>query len=171
MDIVFLTVQYISLKMDHKFIPFMKYFKPITKMWSWLDNLKVCRMKVLNLLLYQIIVIIQGWIIVIRLNFGQKLNESLNMLIWPINLIILNITGSLIVLNAMIENENNSFANISSFIEHDLRREIKILVKLFFSFSIMVFNIMKFLIILFMINRSCLKTNSAAFNYVYMRIF
>lgn len=113
MDIVFLTVQYISLKMDHKFIPFMKYFKPITKMWSWLDNLKVCRMKVLNLLLYQIIVIIQGWIIVIRLNFGQKLNESLNMLIWPINLIILNITGSLIVLNAMIENENNSFANIS----------------------------------------------------------
>ena len=35
------------------------------------------------------------------------------MLIWPINLIILNITGSLIVLNAMIENENNSFANIS----------------------------------------------------------
>ena len=73
----------------------------------------VCRMKVLNLLLYQIIVIIKGWIIVISLNFGQKLNESLNMLIWPINLIISNITGSLIVLNAIIENENNSFANIS----------------------------------------------------------
>ena len=75
------------------------------------------------------------------------------------------------MLNTMMENENMSFANILipfvrscsqhcqlchcyvhsivHGIEHDLRKGIKILAKLVFSFSIIVFNMMKLLIILF----------------------
>ena len=62
------------------------------------------------------------------------------------------------MLNNMMENENTSFANISiSFIrscsqhccELDNRKGIKILAKLVFSFSLIVFNMMKLLVILF----------------------
>ena len=65
------------------------------------------------------------------------------------------------MLNTVMENENTSFANISipflrscsyflvTCCEHDLRKGIEILAKLVFSFSIIVFNMMKLLVILF----------------------
>ena len=46
------------------------------------------------------------------------------------------------MLNSMMENENICC-------EHDFRKGIEILAKLVFSFSIIVFNMMKFLVILF----------------------
>ena len=49
------------------------------------------------------------------------------------------------MLNTMMENENTTFANISiPYCEHGLRKGIAILAKLVFSFSIIVFNMMKF---------------------------
>ena len=72
-----------------------------------------------------------------------------------------SITRSFIMVNTMIESENTSFANISiSFLrscsdhvheccEHDLRKGIKILAKLVISSSIIAFNLMKLLVILF----------------------
>ena len=58
------------------------------------------------------------------------------------------------MLNTVMENENKGFANIlipflRSCCAHDLRKGIEILGKLAFSFSIIVFNMMKFLVILF----------------------
>ena len=63
------------------------------------------------------------------------------------------------MLNTIMDNENTSFANISiSFLrscsqeccENDLRKGIEILAKFVFSFSIIVFNIMKLLVIIFL---------------------
>ena len=62
-----------------------------------------------------------------------------------------------IILNTMMENEITSFANISipllgscsQHCGHDPRRGIEILAKLVFSFSIIVFNMVKLLVILF----------------------
>ena len=45
-------------------------------------KVKLCQMKVLNLLLHQIIVLIQDWIILIILNFRNG-SLSVHMLIWP----------------------------------------------------------------------------------------
>ena len=62
------------------------------------------------------------------------------------------------MLNTVMENGNTSFANISiPFMrsrifyccEHGLRKKIEILAKLVFSFSRIVLNMMKFLVILF----------------------
>ena len=38
--------------------------------------------------------------------------KRVNVLIWAVNFMIKSITRSFILLNAMIENENTSFANI-----------------------------------------------------------
>ena len=52
-------------------------------------KVKLCQMKVLNLLLHQIIVLIQDWIILIILNFKWNFfffrngSLSVHMLIWP----------------------------------------------------------------------------------------
>ena len=81
----------------------------------------------------------------------------LNILIWAINFIIKSITRSFIILNTMMESENTSFANISTpflrpfsqHFEHDLMKEIEALGKLVFSFSIILFNMIKLLVILF----------------------
>ena len=82
------------------------------------------------------------------------------------------VKAGFIMLNTMVENVNKSFANIpipclrscsqlwtwslerdwninKKFCEHDLRKEIEILTKLLFSFSIIVFNMMKLLVKLF----------------------
>ena len=89
----------------------------------------------------------------------------LNILIWAINFIIKSIMRSFIMLNTVMENENMSFANILipfmrscsqhcqlchchvhsivHGIEHDLRKGIKILARLVFSFSFIVFSMMK----------------------------
>ena len=65
------------------------------------------------------------------------------------------------MLNTMVKNENTSFANISiPFLrscsqhsvqcrEHNLRKGIEMLGKLVFPFSIIVFNMLKLLVILF----------------------
>ena len=61
------------------------------------------------------------------------------------------------MLNTMMENESTSFANIlipflrpcSQYYEHDFRKGIEILAKLVFSFSIITLNMMKLLVILF----------------------
>ena len=89
------------------------------------------------------------------------------------NFIIKSITRSLIMLNTMKENENTSFADISipflrwcsqhrscsqyrSLSWHpDLRKGIEILAKLVFSFSFIVFNMMKLLVILFIMTLKC----------------
>ena len=56
-------------------------------------------------------------------------------------------------MNTMMENESTNFANYSiPFLrscEHDLRKGVEILAKLVFSFSIIEFNMMKLLVILF----------------------
>ena len=89
------------------------------------------------------------------------------------NFIIKSITRSLIMLNTMKENENASFADISipflrwcsqhrscsqyrSLSWHpDLRKGIEILAKLVFSFSFIVLNMMKLLVILFIMTLKC----------------
>ena len=61
------------------------------------------------------------------------------------------------MLNTMMENENTSFAifsiafmrSCSQHSDHDLTKGIEILAKLVFSFSIIVFNMIKLLVILF----------------------
>ena len=79
--------------------------------------------------------------------------SKINILFWLITFIIKSIAGSFIMLNTMMETENRSFANISTpFLrccEHDLRKGIEILAKLVFSFCIIVFNVRKLLVILF----------------------
>ena len=53
-------------------------------------------------------------------------------------------------MNTMMKNESTSFANISiSFLRSCSRKGIEILAKLVFSFSIIVFNMMKLLVLLF----------------------
>ena len=89
------------------------------------------------------------------------------------NFIVKSITRSLIMLNTMKENENASFADISipflrwcsqhrscsqykPFSWHpDIRKGIEILAKLVFSFSFIVFNMMKLLVILFIMTLKC----------------
>ena len=65
------------------------------------------------------------------------------------------------MLNTMMENENTSFVNIlipflrsssQQCCEHDLMKEIEILAKLVFLFSIILFNMMKLLVMLFIVN-------------------
>ena len=57
------------------------------------------------------------------------------------------------MLNTMMETKNTSFANISTLFlrccEHALRKGMEILARLVFSFFIIVFNMMKLLVILF----------------------
>ena len=81
----------------------------------------------------------------------------LNTLIHENSLFIKWVTRDFIMLNAMMNNENKTFTKVFFFSEtmvteygvcdHDLRKEIKILVKLFL-LSIIVFNTMNLLAIL-----------------------
>ena len=56
----------------------------------------------------------------------MHMSNIIHILIWAVNFIIKSITRSFIMLNAMMKNENTSFANISipflrSCSQHDLR--------------------------------------------------
>ena len=55
------------------------------------------------------------------------------------------------MLKTIMENENTSFANISIPFEHDLRKGMEIQAKLVFSFSIIVFDMMNLLVVLYIV--------------------
>ena len=106
----------------------------------------------------------------IRVSWWLNLKSWLNISSWAINFITKSITRSFIMLSTMMENKNTSFANISIPFqrscsqEHDLRKGIEILAKFVFSFSIIVFNMMKPLVILLQLNRG--KTMTISQEYV-----